>query len=76
MRRVLLDQVFPSLQMKASIEKLSIQSIMDAQEVFICNSIRGVQSVSGICGEKDYSSSVQTARIQARLGRMYACFGV
>lgn len=72
MRRVIIDQLVPALGLTVTIKKILPLELQDADEVFICNSIRGIVSV----GMLDSDTSVRfvhreiTARLQDRLAIM------
>lgn len=76
MRTLLLDRVFPAMDVKPQVADFGVELLCNAEAVFICNSIVGVQCVSEVRGRKVYSDQSQTERVKARLGAMYPCFNV
>jgi 4-amino-4-deoxychorismate lyase len=76
MRALLLKEVFPAVGLDAEVCTLDIDSLRGADELFVCNSIMGVQSVSEVADLNTYRKGRATELIRRQLARMYPCFSV
>ncbi|MBV1932311.1 MAG: aminodeoxychorismate lyase [Porticoccaceae bacterium] len=84
MRQLLMEQVIPAVGLTPRCQDIDLGILQVAEEVFICNAVRGVSSVMEITGlnqtlfsavRTPSSALTQTALIQAELGKHYPCFG-
>lgn len=51
MRRIIVERLAPGLKLPVTIKKVSLAELLAADEVFVCNSIRGIMSVSALDGD-------------------------
>lgn len=51
MRRIIVERLAPGLKLPVTIKKVSLAELQAADEVFVCNSIRGIMSVSALDGD-------------------------
>lgn len=84
MRQLLMDRVMPAVDLTPLCQDIELGMLQGAEEIFICNAVRGISSVTEIRGLAQTlfstagtpsSESTQTALIQAELGKQYPCFG-
>ncbi len=76
MRDLLLTEVLPAMGLQAEICTLDMDSLMGADELFVCNSVMGVQRVSEIADTRIFPMHSATDRIRKQMARMYPCFTV
>lgn len=70
MRRYLLEQLAPAMAIEALAEDLVLEDLLSADEVFICNSVRGIWPVAS-CGDRRWlSPGDMTLRLRAELERI------
>ena len=77
MRRLLCEEIIPSLGQQVAIGPVEMASLINAQEVFLCNSVRGIQPVRELEGLARWSlesSGLETAKVIAQLAQTYPCF--
>lgn len=79
MRAVVIEDIFPATATAVSVEPLSLSQLEQANEIFICNSLRGIIPVTQI-GESDSGAMVskligkQTKLLQSALAQQYSCY--
>ena len=77
MRRLLCEEIIPGLGQQVAIGPVEMDGLINAQEVFLCNSVRGIQPVrelEGLVRWSFESSGVETAKVIAQLAQTYPCF--
>jgi 4-amino-4-deoxychorismate lyase len=75
LRSVLIEEVFPSLDVEVEQAVLPLDELYSADEVFVCNSIQGVVPVTEeIVAGKDWPSGTHTQQIKQKLKELYPCF--
>lgn len=77
MRRLLCEEIIPGLGQQVAIGPIEMDSLINAQEVFLCNAVRGIQPVSELTALANWSfesSGVETAKVIAQLVQTYPCF--
>ncbi|OUS06366.1 aminodeoxychorismate lyase [Gammaproteobacteria bacterium 54_18_T64] len=80
MRRLLCEEIIPALGQRVLVEPIALSELINAQEVFVCNSVRGIQPVSELVGRGDWSAASsrlpesQTQEVMTHLARVYPCF--
>lgn len=77
MRRLLCEEIIPGLGQQVAIGPIEMDSLINAQEVFLCNAVRGIQPVSELTELANWSfesSGVETAKVIAQLVQSYPCF--
>ena len=76
MREMLIKEIFPDLGHQVAEAPFEIGVLSSADELFVCNSIRGIQPVSDIVGVRHFENCPETGRITTQLSRKYPCFTV
>jgi len=80
MRRLLCEDIIPGLGQEVAIKPVTLVSLMNAREVFVCNSVRGIQPVRELQGRARWtaeSGELQgsaTEKVIAQLVQAYPCF--
>ncbi|OUS13007.1 aminodeoxychorismate lyase [Gammaproteobacteria bacterium 53_120_T64] len=80
MRRLLCEKIIPEFGHKVVIQALPLNSLLKAEEIFVCNSVQGVQPVSELVGEARWSAGSsqlpgsETQKVIASLAEVYPCF--
>ena len=77
MRRLLCEDIIPSLGQQVVVKPVALASLVNAREVFVCNAVRGLQPVCELEGLARWpleSSGTETAKIIAQLAQTYPCF--
>ncbi len=77
MRRLLCEEIIPSLGQQVVVQPLALTSLVNACEVFVCNAVRGIQPVCELEGLARWplqSNGAETAKIIAQLTQTYPCF--
>ena len=79
MRSVLIDEIFPALQLGVRINSLTFFNDTAATEIFICNSVKGIVPVTGILNQdqsevKPITIGSNTRDLQLMLAQLYSCF--
>jgi len=77
MRRLLCEEIIPSLGQRVVVKPFALTSVVNAKEVFVCNAVRGLHPVSELKGLARWtleSSGPQTAKVIAKLAQTYPCF--
>jgi len=77
MRRLLCEEIIPGLGQKVAIGPIEMDSLINAQEVFLCNGVRGIQPVCELEGLARWtleSSGSEAAKVIAQLAQTYPCF--
>ena len=77
MRRLLCEEIIPSLGQHLVVKPVALASLVNAREVFVCNAVRGIQPVRELEGLARWpleSSSSETAKVIAQLMQTYSCF--
>ena len=74
MRRLLCEEIIPSLGQQVRVDPVAMESLINAPEVFVCNSVRGIQPVGELAGLASWSNGLETAKVIAQLAQTYPCF--
>jgi len=74
LRAVLLEEIMPALGLTVEIARVSLEQLFAAEEVFICNSVTGIQAVAAVDDSATWSNHAQTQSVGARLEEAYPCF--
>ena len=77
MRRLLCEEIIPGLGQQVIVKPVALSSLVNAPEVFVCNSVRGIQPVRELEGLARWSlepSGSETAKVIAQLTQTYPCF--
>ena len=79
MRSLLLDEIFPACQMDVEIRAIEINELIECQQLFLCNSVRGLMVVTEIYGfqnelQRSLSVNSQMLMLIKKLTEMYPCF--
>ncbi|MEZ0122088.1 MAG: aminodeoxychorismate lyase [Candidatus Reddybacter sp.] len=77
MRRLLCEEIIPSLGQHVVVKSIALGSLVNAPEVFVCNSVRGIRPVrelEGLARWSRESSGSETAKVIAQLAQTYPCF--
>ena len=79
MRSLLLEEIFPACQIDIQIRAIEINELIGCQQLFLCNSVRGLMVVSEIYGFQNellrsLSAEGQTLMLIEKLTEMYPCF--
>jgi len=75
MRQYLMDELLPRSFFQVKEENISIDQLILADEVFICNSIMGIWPVLSLEGKGNWSLGKNTLQIQKNLYEALSCFG-
>ena len=65
-RRFILETVAPALNIPVAIKRLVLEEVLEADEVFLSNSLIGVRPV-GLVGKQQWSPGPVTLRLQRKL---------
>ncbi len=77
MRHLLCEEIIPGLGQQVTIGPVEMDSLINAQEVFVCNAVRGIQPVRELAGLTSWSlgsSGSETAKVITQLAQTYPCF--
>ena len=79
LREILIDDVFNRAKTNVSVKMIKLELLAESDEIFICNSVRGIIPILEIrnFGESIFSSSsigINTQNIERKLGAAYPCF--
>ena len=78
MRSIMMNTLFPSLDIALDIRSVHELDLEEIEEIFVCNAIRGVLPVIGVLSRNDvmtnYAIGRTTRDLQARLSKLYPCF--
>jgi 4-amino-4-deoxychorismate lyase len=77
MRRLLCEEIIPSLGQHLVVKPVALASLLNAREVFVCNAVRGIQPVCELEGLVRWSlesSGSETAKVIDQLAQAYPCF--
>ena len=80
MRRLLCEDIIPRLGQEVAIKPVALASLINAREVFVCNSVRGIQPVRELQGRTSWSSESNelqgsaTEKVIDQLVQAYPCF--
>jgi len=80
MRRLLCEDIIPRLGQQVSIKPVALASLINAREVFVCNSVRGIQPVCELQGRASWLSESnelrgsETEKVIDQLAHAYSCF--
>ena len=77
MRRLLCDVIIPGFAQPVAIGRVDLDSVINAREVFVCNSVRGVQPVCELKGLARWplaSRGTATQQVINHLASAYPCF--
>jgi 4-amino-4-deoxychorismate lyase len=73
MRRVIIEKIAPQSTISVVIKNLTLDALASADEVFLCNSVRGIKPVNRVVGLKDFStvSKPLTRQLQTALEKTF-----
>ena len=78
MRSILVDTLFPRLNLALEVKTIKEIELAEISEIFVCNSIRGLLPVTGVASRDDVMANYPLGRttkdLQAMLGTLYPCF--
>ena len=79
MRSLLLDEVFPACQIAVQVRAVGIDELNECQQLFVCNSIKGLVAVTEIYNSqnrlvKSLSADKQMLMLSEKLTELYPCF--
>ena len=77
MRRLLCEEIMPSLGHQVLVKPLALTSLLSASEVFVCNAVRGIQPVCELEGLARWTlefSGSETEKVITQLTQTYPCF--
>ena len=79
MRSLLLDEIFPACQIAVQVRAVGIDELNECQQLFVCNSIRGLVAVTEIYNSqnrlvKSLSADKQMLMLSEKLTELYPCF--
>lgn len=75
MRHYLIDMLEGLPGGPVAVANISADSLLSAQEIFICNSVVGIRPVTRIVGTGEWpAGGVETRRVQDELSRRMSCF--
>lgn len=69
MRQIILEELAPSLQLATLETELSLADLLNADEVFLCNSVTGIWPVQSILRETRFGRFPVTEKLQQALDR-------
>ena len=80
MRAVLLEQLLPALGERVQCREVTVDEVVAAEDIFICNAVTGIVPVASITGEFCWPGN-ETAvsrrpshALRVELGNLYPCF--
>jgi 4-amino-4-deoxychorismate lyase len=53
MRKLLIEEVFPACDIRVSVKAINRDTLLDAQQILLCNSVRGILRVNSVYGNDD-----------------------
>ena len=74
MREYLRAEVFPALGLAVEEARFGLEDLARAEAVLVCNSVRGIESVSSIIGCGEWSCVEAVESIRAQLNAQVPCF--
>ena len=79
LREILIEDIFNRIKTNVSVRAIKLESLTKSDEIFICNSIRGIIPIVEIknLGKTIFRSSsigINTQDIEKNLGETYPCF--
>ena len=74
MRSLLIEEIFPLLQLPVKISAIPLEQMEKCEEVFICNSVKGVIPVTCVKEIAQWSVGEQTKMVQSALAEKYPAF--
>ena len=74
MRRVVMEQLCPALQMPVVEKDITLDELISAQEVFLCNSVLGIRPVGHIIATVDYPIGDWCTELHRALSESYPCY--
>ncbi|MEC8499289.1 MAG: aminodeoxychorismate lyase [Pseudomonadota bacterium] len=79
MREVLINEIFPKLEVDITECTISMDTLHDSKEIFICNSVRGIVRINEVISDKGIifeckSMSKDVADLKNMLSKTYSCF--
>ena len=81
MRNLLLEEIFPQLNIPLKVVDVTADQLADCEQMFICNSVRGILPVTGFILRPDLKNIVMpltigshTNMVQSVLADHYPCF--
>lgn len=77
MRRLLCEEIMPAIGQQVRVQAIDLASLMKASELFVCNSVRGIQAVCELAGLGNWPGETgsETAKVIGQLAQVYPCFG-
>lgn len=75
MRQYLMDELLPGNCFQAKEENISVDQLISADEVFVCNSVIGIWPVISLEGRGSWLLGEKTLQIQKNLYEAFPCFG-
>ena len=75
MRQYLLEELLPRCSFQVMETNISIDQLLSAEEVFICNSIVGIWPVVSLEGQGEWSLGKNTLKVQGMLYKELPCYG-
>lgn len=76
MRDYLRAEIFPALGLPVGEASVSLADVHAAQELFLCNAVRGIQAIVAIDGSDHLPAMGEIVRIKSELARRLPCFAV
>mgnify|MGYP003386631673 CR=1 FL=1 len=77
MRRLLCEEIMPSLGLQVVVKPVALANLINASEVFVCNAVRGIQPVCELDGLAHWTlepSGSETEKVITQLAKTYPCF--
>lgn len=80
MRAVLLEQVLPSLGERVQCRDVTVDELLTAEEIFVCNAVRGIVPVASITGEFSWPRNEAAVSrhlshaLQVELSHLFPCY--
>lgn len=75
MRTLLIEDIFVGMGTTVSIADIDINMLADASEVFTCNAVSGITTITEVPGIASWATSQASEIIRDRLTERYPCFG-
>lgn len=74
MRNVLLEEIFPALNIAVEVATISRHNLAEVTAAFLSNAVRGIWSVGRLCG-RELTASDEFAALQRAVNANYPCLG-
>ncbi|TNF07305.1 MAG: aminodeoxychorismate lyase [Gammaproteobacteria bacterium] len=75
MRQHLMDKLMPSLGQPVCEAELTLDSLADMEELFLCNSVAGIWPIRELAGVGQWQPGKATVALSRALSKDFACFG-